>query len=926
MKTNVRNIACGLVTIHMLAAAGAAQGPNLYTGRQEREEVFHFARRPTVARQGDKYVIRFASEAACDATVAIVNAQGKVVRHLASGVLGANAPAPFEQGSLEQELVWDGRDDRGKPVDAAVCRVKVALGLKPRLDKLLGWSPGTVSVLKGLAVNRQGRLAVLDGRVAQGQGFGFTITPNVRLFDREGNYLRRLVPPNPLLPPERSKLVQFRRLENDKVVPRFREMGLQFSICEPPQMNMGTLRQQPVVTSDGRFLFLSSDHHHTLPRRLFIVDLRDGATDAKVIGSEKKDVTGGGFPFMVLSPDEKWLYLCSFSPEAQSRKGEGSKHVVFRVPMQTDELAEVFLGVYGEAGRDNRHFSRPLGVACDAAGNVYVADHGNDRIQLFSAEGKFLESIETKAPELLAVSRKTGAIYVTSVLVPHTSRRPIIWDQRDEGHRLLGGNSTSSLVKFNSLKDPTRTVLIEEVVTGGANSGPLLALDDTGATPVLWFSAHFWDLQRFEDRGDEFVRTSSETVCGGAGGWRGWNSDGFADRLMVDPHRGELYLQHGRQGWLVVDSRTGEFKRYVGHANGANIGNPGEPPIGEMEMGPDGMIYMRLWNLGTQLTRYDPDKREYVGFPESPHNTMLTYRGLTYPGIAIPNDQGARGWPDSMAVAPNGDFYIPNGRPTAEDIGELKKRGLDYPTAENALSPGGGNLLKVYAKDGTLKCFSALPGVQQCVGMRVGRNGAVYTVLPCRPIDKEEELGTLVKFDSRFDRFPIGRIVGTWNQKLEEGGTHVWGQHSGNRNSPVRIENMAWDYHGALVRFSGCTCSRSQFSLDAYERVFLPMAPKCAVDVLDANGNVIASIGSYGNADCRGPVSPVVDPKTGELRPRRPDDPPGLKSPLAEPEITFLMPNFTAVEDEALYVNDLGNERIVRVALEYETEEIVPLP
>jgi hypothetical protein len=69
-----------------------------------------------------------------------------------------------------------------------------------------------------------------------------------------------------------------------------------------------------------------------------------------------------------------------------------------------------------------------------------------------------------------------------------------------------------------------------------------------------------------------------------------------------------------------------------------------------------------------------------------------------------------------------------------------------------------------------------------------------------------------------------------------------------------------------------------------------------------------------------------VDPNTGELRPRRPDDPPGLTSPLADLGITFLMPNFTTVEDEALYVNDLGNERIVRAKLEYEIEAIVPLP
>jgi len=47
---------------------------------------------------------------------------------------------------------------------------------------------------------------------------------------------------------------------------------------------------------------------------------------------------------------------------------------------------------------------------------------------------------------------------------------------------------------------------------------------------------------------------------------------------------------------------------------------------------------------------------------------------------------------------------------------------------------------------------------------------------------------------------------------------------------------------------------------------------------------------------------------------------------LAGPEITFLLPNFTTVEDGALYVNDLGNERIVRAVLEYRAEETARVP
>ncbi|MCX8108598.1 MAG: hypothetical protein N3G20_07325, partial [Verrucomicrobiae bacterium] len=64
----------------------------------------------------------------------------------------------------------------------------------------------------------------------------------------------------------------------------------------------------------------------------------------------------------------------------------------------------------------------------------------------------------------------------------------------------------------------------------------------------------------------------------------------------------------------------------------------------------------------------------------------------------------------------------------------------------------------------------------------------------------------------------------------------------------------------------------------------------------------------------------------GEYRPRRPDDPMGLKSPLAEPEIAFCEPAFVAVTDEAVYVHDRGNERIVRAVLRYRVEETLPLP
>jgi hypothetical protein len=47
---------------------------------------------------------------------------------------------------------------------------------------------------------------------------------------------------------------------------------------------------------------------------------------------------------------------------------------------------------------------------------------------------------------------------------------------------------------------------------------------------------------------------------------------------------------------------------------------------------------------------------------------------------------------------------------------------------------------------------------------------------------------------------------------------------------------------------------------------------------------------------------------------------------LAEPEIAFSFPKFVAVTDEAIYVHDMDNERVVRAAIGYHAEEAVPLP
>jgi NHL repeat len=53
---------------------------------------------------------------------------------------------------------------------------------------------------------------------------------------------------------------------------------------------------------------------------------------------------------------------------------------------------------FGEPGDGPGQFNVPHSIAADAQGNIYVADRGNRRIQVFDTEGKFLRQITIDVP------------------------------------------------------------------------------------------------------------------------------------------------------------------------------------------------------------------------------------------------------------------------------------------------------------------------------------------------------------------------------------------------------------------------------------------------------------------------------------------------------------------------------------------------
>jgi DNA-binding beta-propeller fold protein YncE len=75
---------------------------------------------------------------------------------------------------------------------------------------------------------------------------------------------------------------------------------------------------------------------------------------------------------------------------------------------------------WGRTGSEPGDFKTPAGLALDRDGNVYVAEIGNDRVQVFDRDGKFLTAWGRKGSgngefgnlHGIFVDKETGWVYV----------------------------------------------------------------------------------------------------------------------------------------------------------------------------------------------------------------------------------------------------------------------------------------------------------------------------------------------------------------------------------------------------------------------------------------------------------------------------------------------------------------------------------
>jgi NHL repeat-containing protein len=812
-----------------------------------------FTSKPTATTAGGKVKIEFAVDRETDVTVLIEDAAGKPVRHLVAGMLGKNPPAPLKPGSLSQSLDWDLQTDDGKPAAGGPFKVRVRLGLKPELEEYLFNQPGALGGIDCLAADGDGNVYVSSNG---GGVYYWNATGLTRVFDRQGRYLRTITPFPSNLPFDKVKGTSAFQADG-RIYPVFHDIAEMRFL--PGKDIYG---HETFVTSDGRLAKLVLGNSGYALR----VIGKDGSAPVAALASVS--LAPGVRPtqnymrsWIGPSSDEKSVYFSGVAARQENKHFR--LHAVYRAPLDGSAPGQVFLGAPAESGSGEKQFKNPMGVAADK-GLIYVADNGNNRIQVFKeADGSFVSSIPCDAPTTIQVHPKSGALYVVSA----------------PGLQM-------SLVKLSGRENPKE---LARMTIGKSTEGlyAILALDRTSEPPVLWLGGNRVSTKRIEDKGAAFEAKEMSTPDARCGN---------AEDLLVDRSRDELYFKSGVASFHRMDIKTGRVESLP-------FQRGSDAAATQLALSPDGEIFYTWCHISSKgqpgLRKWDRNFKP-VNFEALGGNHLNQTNPMNF---------ACRG----MTVAPDGNIWlIPPGPTDAYTVC----------TEMQVYKPDGtrqGSFLWRLSEGATGPRFDAQGNVYLIENIK-----AHGKALPDWFADKIPPLSPATsRHMARPSSSPTGSTSWMYSSILKfppTGGAIWYNNHrlypgKSGWNAPVPPEILALprvkhtQFHGDQQKMidvdkygwglSECNCQAGRFDVDEFGRSFFPDAGRFRVGVLDTNGNEITFAGSYGNRDCAGKGSLIPDP-----------------------EIAFAYPYTVAVSRRYMFVGDLLNRRIAKLRLACAAEEV----
>ncbi len=758
-----------------------------------------FVRKPTAKKAGDTWKVSFSVSQTTDVEVSVLDKEGRVVRHLAAGIIGQEVSPPPLKTGLSQSLIWDGKDDNEKPVGGGPFTARVRAGLTSKVGRMIA-NPAEINPsphynrLFGLATDEDGKLYVASGSVYSG-----TPVFTIKVYDRLGRYVKTIMPmPSNLRPDE---------------VEEFGDATLRDGFLTPANHHPLV----PYVQPSGIVAFLGNQVRDGVlwllntEGRICQIDADSGRPIQWKSGPTTYRPSGGPMCWAV-APDNRTLYLSGFwNSRATRSKGKipFKDGIIYKVDSSTgtgESLLNIdvpddvfwkteFNGWYHFTNWGRKNGNAALhGMVVDAEGRLYVCDRVNQRLAVYDKKGKLLGATAVEWPDLVALGAN-DSVYVSTRRVVH-------------GYKSI---NEFKVIKLSSAIDGKK---LAEITFTGQNA-PLMALDASGDRAIVWLSNVGPDgdkLVRIEDQGAKLLE---------AGGLQTGEPFGGVVKVWVDPNRDDVYVN---DGWNNIS-------RYDGLS-----GKGGPISIKAMDMAFDdqGRLYLygrAGWN--EPIYRCDREFNPVPFFATGKPTTELTLAKDTEGKRRPIYGRYGMGWSNKgIDIGRDGRIYV-------RCMYDWNKYFV------TVFKPDGSAEKHDRIRNGILGPLSSASG-----GIRIDRAGYFYVGTDGFPAG----LPNAHRWASSIVKIKPGGGGITQLPELKEG-------EEPKRVAPERgIAFKDYFFEGAVTAYPrlsprqdrGCVCKEARFDIDQFGRLYVPDVLQFCIHVYDNAGNWITDIGHYGNCDAIG--------------------------------------------------------------------------